>query len=516
MKFRLLILTVLSLICPLVNGQDTLVYFNELHFNSDFEKQALTKFIKQNDFNYMEVFMAIDPSIDNAKFEDAQLRYQTQFKSIYNEKVKSKRADKKLKIIYDEIHEAFLTQYKERILFNSIFDNGQYNCVSASALYSIALDEAEIPYIIKERPTHVYVLAYPKNEQIVVEATDPAGGYVKFNSSYKQAYIDRMAKAKMISDAEVKSKSADLLFDEYYFTDTDINLTQLIGIQYINDAIYRVDNKDLEGAYQQLEKAWMLYPSQKVNTLMLAFLAELINSQKYEELKYVGYLQKLSRYKAYDIDNEVIKSEFGRIINTHLIENGDAKLLETFYNEFVQGISNTELESEISYLYNYEQGRALYNQGKFREALEYFEQAYTIKTSNLDINNILVTTLIRTMQNDSNTEALVVLEKYKSKHVLLIENYLFKSALVNTYLIEMGNSYDLSDEKRGLKYKGLYEELYDPQLTIDRNNIGRAYSLAGVYYFRKNNKSKALKVINEGLNMAPHSHELLVRKRMIQ
>ncbi|MEQ9165666.1 MAG: hypothetical protein RLO12_05375, partial [Fulvivirga sp.] len=332
MKFRLLILTVLSLICPLVNGQDTLVYFNELHFNSDFEKQALTKFIKQKDFNYMEVFMAIDPSIDNAKFEDAQLRYQTQFKSIYNEKVKSKRADKKLKIIYDEIHEAFLTQYKERILFNSIFDNGQYNCVSASALYSIALDEAEIPYIIKERPTHVYVLAYPKNEQIVVEATDPAGGYVKFNSSYKQAYIDRMAKAKMISDAEVKSKSADLLFDEYYFTDTDINLTQLIGIQYINDAIYRVDNKDLEGAYQQLEKAWMLYPSQKVNTLMLAFLAELINGQKYEELKYVGYLQKLSRYKAYDIDNEVIKSEFGRIINTHLIENGDAKSLETFYN----------------------------------------------------------------------------------------------------------------------------------------------------------------------------------------
>ncbi|MEQ8573329.1 MAG: hypothetical protein RIB63_04670, partial [Fulvivirga sp.] len=232
MKFRLLTLTVLSLICPLVNGQDTLVYFNELHFNSDFEKQALTKFIKQNDFNYMEVFMAIDPSIDNAKFEDVQLRYQTQFKSIYNEKVKSKRADKKLKIIYDEIHDAFLTQYKERILFNSIFDNGQYNCVSASALYSMALEEAEIPYIIKERPTHVYVLAYPKNEQIVVEATDPAGGYVKFNSSYKQAYIDRMAKAKMISDAEVKSKSADLLFDEYYFTDTDINLTQLIGIQY--------------------------------------------------------------------------------------------------------------------------------------------------------------------------------------------------------------------------------------------------------------------------------------------
>lgn len=350
----------------------------------------------------------------------------------------------------------------------------------------------------------------------MVEATDPAGGYVKFNSSYKQAYIDRMAKAKMISDAEVKSKSTDLLFDEYYFTDIDINLTQLIGIQYINDAIYRVENKDLEGAYQQLEKAWMFYPGQKVNTLMLSFLAELINGQNYEELKFVGYLQKLARYKDYDIDNEVIKSEFGRIISTHLIENGDAKSLETFYNEFVKGIGNAELESEISYLYNYEQGRALYNQGKFREALGYFEKAYTIKTNNLDINNILVTTLIRTMQNDSNTEALEVLENYKSKHVLLIENNLFKSALVNTYLIEMGNSYDLSDEKRGLKYKGLYEEFYDPQLTIDRNNIGRAYSLAGVYYFRKNNKSKALKVINEGLNMAPHSHELLIRKRMIQ
>ncbi len=516
MRCKLLILAALFATCSYTYGQDTLVFFDELTFNSNFEEQALEKFIQDNEQNYLEVFMSIDPSIDNVKFKNADIVYKNKFGAFYNNKVKSKRADKRLKIIYDEIHDAFLTQYQERILFNSIFENGKYNCVSASALYSIALKDAEIPYVIKERPTHVYVLAYPNNEQILVESTDPAGGYVKFNSNYKQAFIDRMAKAKLISDVEVKSKSTDLLFDQYYFTDTDINLTQLIGIQYVNDAIYREEKGDLEGAYLQMEKAWMFYPGQKVNMLMLAFLTELINKQHYVELKYVKYLQKLARYTEYDIDTEIIKSEFGRIINTHLIENGDSKSLETFYNTLLDDLSNPELASEISYLYNYEQGRAFYNQGKFKEAVRFFENAYLIKTNNLDINNILVTSLIRTMQNSSNTEALEILESYKSKHTLLIENNLFKSALMNTYLIEMGNSYDLGDEKRGLRYKELFERYYDPELTLDRNNIGRAYSLAGVYYFRKNNKTKALKALNDGLNMVPHSHELLIRKRMIQ
>lgn len=116
MKFRLLILAALSLVCPLVNGQDTLVYFDDLHFNSEFEKQALTKFIKQGDLNYLETFMAIDPSINSEKYTRAQLDYRTKFNSIYTDKVKSKKADKKLKIIYDEMHSAFLTQYKERSL----------------------------------------------------------------------------------------------------------------------------------------------------------------------------------------------------------------------------------------------------------------------------------------------------------------------------------------------------------------------------------------------------------------
>lgn len=515
MRPLLLIFAAFLSLSPFSYGQNTLVYFNELTFNSAFEKQALAKFIQEDNKNYLEVFMAIEPGINSSKFDNAFSEYRTKFKGIYTDKVKSKRSDKKLKFIYEQIHSQFLTQYKERILFNSIFENGQYNCVSASALYGIALEEANIPYIIKERPTHVYVLAYPNNEQIVVEATDPAGGYLKFNSKYKQAFVDRMAKAKLISDAEVTSKSTDLLFDEYYFTDTDITLTQLIGIQYLNDAIYRADNKDVEGAYLQMEKAWMFYKGQKINTLMLAFLIELINEQKYEELKFVGYLQKLARYKEYDIDTEVIKREFGRIINTHLIEKGDSKSLELFYVKLTDGLNDPSLIAEISYLYNYEQGRALYNQGKFKDALSFFEQAYLVKSSNLDINNILVTTLIKTMQNISNTEAVEILENVKSKHSLLIGNNLFKSALVNTYLVEMGNSFELSDEKKGLKYKELYEQYYDPELTVDKNNIGRAYSLAGVYYFRKNNKTRALKILNEGLNMAPHSHELLVRKRMI-
>jgi len=63
--------------------------------------------------------------------------------------------------------------------------------------------------------------------------------------------------------------------------------------------------------------------------------------------------------------------------------------------------------------------------------------------------------------------------------------------------------------------KQLFEKYYAPELTIDQRNIGRSYSITAVYYFRKGYTSKAKAIINEGLNISPHNHELLVRKNMI-
>lgn len=515
MKYQFLpILFLLSLKISI--AQDSLVFYSDLSFNSTFEEKTFEDHFINNTNNSLALFMSISPSVSQEQYESARDIFEAKFNSLNTDKLNSKKPDKRVKAIYEDVHKDFFEQYRVQNRFNEIFETGRYNCVSSSALYAIFLEELDIPFTIKEKPTHVYLIAYPKSDRIIVESTDPSGGFIKYNGIYKQEFVNRMAKAKLISNAEVNSKSVDELFDEYYFYDTDITLKELVGIQYMNDALYRIDDKDFKGAHRQMEKARMFYKNDKVAMLLLALNAELIDNQKYEDIENIDLLVKLSRFTSYGIDDDIVLSEFRRVINTQLIDKGDADELTRYYTRLNEGIIDEQLKAELGYVYNYEQGRAHFNQGKYNESLTYFEEAFILKPTNLDINNIFINALRMTLQLSTNNEVISKLEQYKEKHPALLENNLFKSILVNSYLVQFGSAYDLGNESEGKKYKQLFEQYYNPYLTINESSLGRAYSITAVYYFKKGYTAKAKSIINEGLNISPNNHELLVRKNMIR
>ncbi len=513
MKKSISLILLLFLFCA-VNAQNSLVNFNELTFHSEFEREAFENYFLAKKQNHFELFLAIDPDVNTSFLSTASTQYATVLSKLNNPKLLKRSPEKKVKIIYEETHESFFDQYHEENHFSDIFRNGQYNCVSATAMYGLLFNELKIPFTIKEKPTHVYTIAYPKKEQVLVESTDPTGGFIRFSSSNKQSLVNQLAKAKLISSSEVKTESVDDLFNKYYFTDEDINLNQLIGLQYVNDAIYRMNKEDIPGAFNQAEKAWMFYNSERTSNLLLAATLEYLVDQNYESIESIKYLAKLARFDK--LDNDFALSEFSRMINIVLIEKGDSDRLKDYYNELLGLVYDEELKLEMNYIYHYEQGRARYNQAKYKASLPFFEKAYEVKPTNLDIGNVFINAMIKTLGSIPNSEAINKLEEYNVAYPSLIENNFFKSMLANSYLIEFGQAFDLKREKEGLKYKELFKQYYDPELSIDQNNLGRAYSITAVYYFRKGYTAKARQILNEGLNIAPHNHELLVRKRMIR
>jgi hypothetical protein len=86
------------------------------------------------------------------------------------------------------------------------------------------------------------------------------------------------------------------------------------------------------------------------------------------------------------------------------------------------------------------------------------------------------------------------------------------------YVIAYGTAYDLGKATEGEIYKNLFEGLMAkfPDLAIDNDLLGRSYSMAAVYYFRKGITSRAKSIIDKGLTYAPNNRELLTRKRMIK
>jgi tetratricopeptide (TPR) repeat protein len=403
--------------------------------------------------------------------------------------------------------------------FEDIFNNGYYNCVSGTALYGIAFQHLNIPFTIREKPTHVYLIAYPDQERILVETTTPVGGFVPMTPHFKQGFVKMLRDQKLISSQEYASQNADELFDRFYFgSQGNITLLQLLGLQYFNEGLYFLqEEKHLEGL-RQLEKAYLFYPSERVAYMLMSALHEAFKQRETKDLVHASCLSRLARYKKYGITSDMILGEFGRVMDDLLFDKGQNEKLQQYYNELEGSLKDEGLRIEISFIYHYENGRLLFNQARFRESISFFESALKVKPKHQETNRIFIAALANLINNCTNAEAIKTLEEYSQSFPMLLENNIFNEMLGTLYLVEMEMSFETNKPGEGEKHKKTFEAFYNAhrEVTYNTHTIGQAYSAAAVYYFRKGQTSKAKAIIARGLEFSPNNYELLTRKRMIE
>ena len=140
---------------------DSLVRWNELTFSDHFEQSSFKDFLKNNNKDYLRLFLTNSPSSESdLKLFEAKID-QT-ILEINSSGALKKKNDKKVKYIYQTVHEKFLSKYEAENRFYEIIKTGNYNCVTATALYALFFEKLSIPYTIKEEPTHVYLVASQK------------------------------------------------------------------------------------------------------------------------------------------------------------------------------------------------------------------------------------------------------------------------------------------------------------------------------------------------------------------
>jgi tetratricopeptide (TPR) repeat protein len=502
-------------------SQDTLVYYHELVFSSPFEKRVLDDHFLNKKTDLFNLFMANGTTQNESKFQEARTRFYNTLDKISNTPdAKNKKNDKRLKYLYDNIHQTFLTKYELKNKFEDIFDNGLYNCVSASALYALSFDKLNVPFIIKEKPTHVYLMAYPQNEEIIIETTSPTSAYGSINENFKTAYVKMLKDQKIISNAEFTAGNADELFDKHYFSEQEnISESNLVGIQYMNDGLYKFENKQYVKAFEQLQKAYLFYPSTRIGYLLYMSLTFVIEDTQSEPIKQVDYLGKYMRFKDYVSSTGVIQNEFNHITYKLLVESSDPAKLDVCFHKLDSATNDVKLKNEMSFIYNYENGRYFYNQGQYKKSLQYLEKALALKPNNSDVNNLFTAALSQILRDDNiNAGTISQLEHYPTQYPSLATNNLYNNLVAHVYLYECSTSFDQNKPVEGDKYKTMFENHLAkfPELAIEGRLVGNAYSRAAVFYFRKGQTSKAKAIIAKGLTYAPNSDELQARQRMIK
>lgn len=516
---RVMLTATVMLFAQLLVGQDHLVKSGEVKFNSELEKTNFNDFFNGKNPNYPELFLSLNKSIDENKSKIIVDRINNLVGEIRSTNYQDKKPQKQIKSVYQKIHDAFLTKYEMENRFHEIFESGKYNCVTATALYAIVFDKLEIPYVIKEEPTHVYLVAYPDVHNILVETTTPAFGFINFDQAFKTNFINNLKNQKIISKTESEGNSTEQLFNKYYFTTENIDLKKLVGIHYMNDAIFLQEKGDMKSAFEQAEKAYLFYPSKRCQYLIASFgvLQAANGSTSLEPLERATLISKLSRHKNMGITNDMIKGEFHNISQDVIVKNNDKELYKKCFYTFIGGLDDQELINDITYYYNYENGRIYYNQGNFENARNYFRKSLEIQPSNVDLGLIFSQCLSKTFRPENTSAILDTMQMYRDKFPTLMEIQNFKAMLGTSYLLEFQNAYTQGKTDHGNNYQYLFEELMnnDSRLFVNYDVIGQAYSTASTYYFKRGQKTKAKELVATGLKYAPGSYELRTRQQML-
>jgi hypothetical protein len=514
-----LCLFALTLLTKTVAGQP-LVDYRQLTFNSAFEKEILTDHFENKKSDPFLLLMANGRLLNEQAIQQAKSNFYSHIALLQDEKVALKKNDKKTKFIYDDVHKKFLRKYEEINKFEEIFNNGFYNCASASALYALVFEKLNIPYVIKEQPSHVYLIAYPETDRIKVETTSPINGSQAIDAKFKEMYVKMLKDQKLISTQEYVAQDINTLFDKFYFSDQqDITLQNLIGIQYMNDGLYQYNDHKFEESFAQMEKAYLFFPHEKTEYLLMLTASQAFETRKQKDTIQATYLGKLSRYKNVGIDKQMITGEFARVIRDLLFTDGNKEQLALYYQKLKQLIYDADLIKEIDFIYNYECGRLLYNQAKYKDAIPYLEMALQIKPKDQDTNALFINAVGESLRtNADNLTIIKTLDVYALKYPDLHDNNVFNNLVAATYLIQFGMEYSSNKPAQGDKYKAMFEMHFSkyPGLTVHSALVGQAYSVAAVYYFRQGLNAKAKNIINKGLEVSPNNYELLQRQQMIK
>ena len=184
--------------------------------------------------------------------------------SILNSLTKKQEQYKKegdfVEYIYYFTHRKLLKKYDQYASLSATLILGEYDCLTATTIYSILLTELSIPHTIVETNYHIYLLIYPDSDgEILLEATSPNNGLI--------ANVDAIKQLK----AEYKSANNE---QEVGQIKMNLNIErrlegkELIGLLYYNQSVKELNLGNLQKAEKLANMARKYYPNVRITSLI--------------------------------------------------------------------------------------------------------------------------------------------------------------------------------------------------------------------------------------------------------
>jgi len=481
---------------------DSLIRFADLQYHSEFERKAIQQFMSQQG-DTLDLFLAIDDTMDEKIAAEKKEIYQSIFKELEVKKIASKNMSKKIKLAYSGVHSRFLKKYNEDVYFPEIFESGNYNCVTASMLYAMVYSKLNVPYKVKASSGHVYLVANPSANSIVIETTNPGFEKQIFTGEFKQQYINYLRNSKLISESEYKNKSVEEIFEEKFNEVRDAEFNNLPGFQYYNKALTSLQKNETEAALKSCQKAYFFYPDYQVKNLLYSALIYHIEKCNFDQVWEIDYLAQLSKFE--NTDMNVVVGIFSNIVNYHLQYTDMEAFCDSLNARLVGQITDKKLIDEINFSYNLQMSYR-YQHSDMVE--KYVARALDIKGNHHDAQQIMENHLQRKLFNISNPDVLLdTINQLALRYPQELVVSILTEHKLKAYLQKASDSFSKNKSPEGNTYLLEFEKNCEPPVKSKMLNvmIESTYRSAALHYFYKGNKTTARAFVNRGLKYVPNS-----------
>jgi hypothetical protein len=184
-----------------------------------------------------------------------------------------------LQHLYSKTHHRYLKNYEEYATFDELWDGGDYNCLTGTALYALLLDHFGYEYKVIETNYHIFLLAKVGDDQVLLEATDPINGFIDDAREIEK----RIGHYKQNIVREVR---ADKSYYKYSFQLYNaVDLDEMLGLMHYNHAIQAFNNRQLPLVINHLDRATEQYSSPRIEEFSKIVLLSVLESKMENAVK---------------------------------------------------------------------------------------------------------------------------------------------------------------------------------------------------------------------------------------
>ena len=230
---------------------------SQVSFHSEFEKRA---FELQDP---LQIIIGSSPEISFTQYTEIRNELDDLLSKLKDKKGKYDRTDEFLEWAFYYTHRKMLGWYENYVSFSELFSSGKYDCLTGTILYSIILDEVDIPYTIHEFDYHIFIVVNLPEKDILIEATDPLDGFIKDNSVIQER-VEHFISSNEKNPSPMGVGHSQKELHGTKLVKENIDLKKLAGLQYYNLAIRSYNLQDYKAATDFIKKAEILYPCDRI------------------------------------------------------------------------------------------------------------------------------------------------------------------------------------------------------------------------------------------------------------